>query len=175
MADEQVAQLAVETLSAQEAATLSVAQAVVETLSGTSRPLSVAQLVVETLSQNRQPIVWPPIEPPIITESQKPILLEVTEIRRALSGTDGDYESGRFTVTIADVTRELREILTKNGSKYFLNKVVEVRMASLASVKAHASSRRIAYGIVIEPPAFDGLTLTLKCVDFVGSTLWTNE
>lgn len=172
MAVNQVAQLVPETLSTQTTVEVDVAQVAVETLSGISRELDVAQLVVETLSQT----LWFQPPPVPLTQTVRDVLIEMSACRRALSGPDGDYETGSFTVTLMDIPRDLRRVISTTPGQYFLRRLVTVSMASLAAVRQRSgSSRRLAYGVVAEAPEVKDMSVTLRCVDFIGSEAWAGQ
>ena len=172
MADNQVAQLAPETLSTQATVETQVAQVAVETLSGLPNDTFVAQLVVETLSQTQ----WFQPEPEPLTQTVRDVLIEMSACRRALSGPDGDYEIGSFTVKLMDVPRDLRRVISTAPGRYFLRKLVTVSMASLDEVRRHTgATRRLAYGVTAEAPEITELAVTLRCVDFIGSEAWATQ
>jgi hypothetical protein len=99
-----------------------------------------------------------------------PRLLRVSEVRRALSGPHGDYETGRFEVTLADNDRAIRGLL---ASTYWLGRTMVVRLIDDASRRALKTPRLIAFGLV-DRPVYSGNTVTLQMNDAVGSQRWVD-
>jgi hypothetical protein len=100
-------------------------------------------------------------------------LLSVSVIRRALAGPGFDYETGRFDVTLADTERDLRALLAEHPTSKWTGRFLAVYMVSDAGRRVGAQPRLIGYGVVSDDLGLNGLQLTLRAVDFVGSQLWT--
>jgi len=67
---------------------------------------------------------------------------------RALSDENGDYESQRFEVTIADVDRTVRGWLGTEATRLLVNKLLVMRMISDAGRRALERPRTVALGLV---------------------------
>lgn len=101
-----------------------------------------------------------------------PHLVNVSEIRRALSGPGGDYEVGTFTVKLGDPNRTLRGVLSSDPGLYFPGREVAVYMISDAGRRAKAVPRLIAWGVVDGSPQLNAdLTVELPCRDLVGGAV----
>jgi hypothetical protein len=98
-------------------------------------------------------------------------LLRVSEIRRALSGPHGDYESGRFDVTLADTDRVVRGLLGSAPTSYWTRRPMRVQLIDDAGRRQLATPRMIAVGSV-ESPTFTDSEVTLRAVDAVGAQRW---
>lgn len=98
-------------------------------------------------------------------------LLNVSQIRRALSGPHGDYESGRFDVTLADTDRVVRGVLGSAPTSYWTRRPMRVQLIDDASRRQLRTPRLIAVGSV-ESPTFTDSEVTLRAVDAVGAQRW---
>lgn len=99
-------------------------------------------------------------------------LLSVSDIRRALSGPHGDYESGRFDVTLADTDRAVRTLLGSAPTSYWTRRPMRVQLIDDEGRRLLRTPRTIAVGIV-ESPTFTDSEVTLRVVDAVGAQKWT--
>jgi len=102
-----------------------------------------------------------------------PRLLRVSEVRRALSGPHGDYETGRFEVTLADNDRAIRGLLGNAPTSYWLGRTLFVRMLDDASRRLMRTPRLVAFGLV-DRPVFSGNTVTLQANDAIGAQRWVD-
>jgi hypothetical protein len=99
----------------------------------------------------------------------KPALLAgVSAITRALASLEGDYETGRFSVTRNDPELLERAAFAAPGDAWHRG-TMAVKAASDEARAAHATPRLLALGVPDQDPGFDGLQVTYNCRDWVGA------
>lgn len=105
-------------------------------------------------------------------------LLAVSEIRRALSGTNFDYEIGNFSIELADDDYFVRSKLGVAPTSYFARREVEVFAITPEGRDDQATAKRFAMGFVDQDPQFDerseAMSVRLTCRDRIGASMgWT--
>ncbi len=99
-------------------------------------------------------------------------LLQVSAIKRGMSGPRFDLEQGRFEVTVADTDGSIRALLAAAPTSYWTEREIGLYMVTEAGRRAGVTPWLAGYGVTEEDPVVKGLSVTFRLRDFVGSRLW---
>lgn len=106
-------------------------------------------------------------------------LLNVSEIRRSLSGPNSDYQIGTFQIELADDDYAIRSQISSAAGRFYSKWEVEAYLVTPAGRKLQYDATKIATGLVDSDPTYDnqtaGMSVQLSCRDRVGISMgWTN-
>lgn len=106
-------------------------------------------------------------------------LLDVSDVRRSLSGPNSDYQVGTFSVELADEDYAIRTLLTANPSKFYSRLEIESYLITPFGRENGLEPLLIATGQVDSDPEFDtrdrAMTVRFQCRDRIGIAMgWTD-
>jgi len=107
-------------------------------------------------------------------------LLQISEVRRALSATDWQNEAGTFNFELSDEDYTIRCQLGNGDSQYWYKKEVELFFVTPDARLQGAVAKKIATGFVDEDPQFDnreeGMQVQFTCRDRLSIAMgWTQQ
>jgi hypothetical protein len=96
-------------------------------------------------------------------------ILSYGRIRRALSDDRGQFETAQFSIIMSDTDRLIRGLLASANSKYFLNRMIVLRMIDDYNRRLEAVPRTIARGILRNYKPLSPLYFEMIAEDFISS------
>lgn len=102
-------------------------------------------------------------------------LLSVGAIKRALSDRMGNPEAATFSATLSDHDRTIRAKLESALSRWFLNRIVTVRMISDEGRRALGLPRLVAIGYLRDYAPISPLQFTILAEDYLAIFLGLGE
>jgi hypothetical protein len=106
-------------------------------------------------------------------------LLSLSDVRRALSGPQLDYEIGSFQVELADDDYAMRSLLASNPSAFYSRWELDAYMITPSGRRNFMTPLKLATGLVDTDPEFDtrdqAMTVRVSCRDRLGVAMgWTS-
>jgi len=106
-------------------------------------------------------------------------LLDVSDVRRSLSGPGLDYQIGTFSVNLADDDYAIRSIIGADPGKFYSKWEIEAYLNTPTARNNGFGALKIATGLVDSDPEYDtygkAMNVRLSCRDRIGIAMgWTN-
>jgi hypothetical protein len=117
--------------------------------------------------------VWAPVDLPDPTSYfggfKEGRLESFGEFKRALSDKTGQPESAQFSWRATDTDRLIRGLLAGQATRFFVNRMVAIRMISDADRRTQQTPRLVARGVIRKYKPVSGLEFEFTADDFLAS------